>query len=151
MFQHGDPTSTIGYVTLGLFSNAVLRELFAIVDECGELPKKEAIQAAIDSLRDLERPGSVSVASERLCFRGYEAAVTLFDVLESGETQYTQTAELVDLLEKVKAGPKEPRVENAESAISFFRQLSRRASVNSQVPQQLIPAGVRQLARQATA
>lgn len=149
MLQHGDPRAGIGYVTLGLFSNAVLRELFAIVDSAGELRKSPAIQAAIDSLNDLEHPGSATGVSGRLRFRGYEAVVTLCDVLESSD--YHTPTEVANLLQSVLAPQQEDRLKQAEAGISFFRQLSRQASINSQVPQQDVPAGVRQLAREATA
>ena len=152
MLQHGDPRASIGYVTLGLFSSSVLRELFSIVDTQGQLVQSNAIRAAIDSLRDLENPGSAKGVSTRPRFRSYEAVVTLLDVLESSESSFQRPSEVVGLLEKLlSTSSDEERLQATETAILFFRQLCRRASANSQVPQQDVPAGVRQLARQAIA
>jgi hypothetical protein len=151
MLEQTDPRGSIGYVTLGLFSNALLRELFAIVDN--KEKSVATIQNAIDSLKDLDQPVASEVgASEDLAFRSYQAYATLFDVLDSHQTAFTRPGEVASLLEGVlKAASLGERQANARQAIVFFRNLAKRAAVNSQVPQDEIPAGVRQLARQTTA
>jgi hypothetical protein len=172
MLLVGDPTASIGYVTVGLFSSAVLRNLFAIEDaEAGNVQtdaidnfaaddsnlvhareagnvQTDAIDNAIKSLKALEDPSSkTGVPPHLLAFRTYEGASTLFEVLED-ETQLRRPSDVASLLENVLAPPPSPtRKALALSAIAFFRKLSRQASINSQMPEQGIPARVRELAR----
>ena len=152
MLQHGDPGASIPYVSLGLFSSALLRELFAILDSEGAgIPKKETIENAILSLGNVENPVTTeSLEYRHLAFRSYEAIITLFDVLESEQTQMTSPTEVASLLDGVLQEhlSVEERLKRTNEALEFFRTLAKQAAINSQVPQQDIPAGVRQLAKE---
>jgi len=147
-----DPRRTIDYVRVGLFAQAVLEELFAIVDNQGKLPKQmPSIQRAIESLKDVDNLGGVSGLD--LAFRTYEAEATLREVLRAYQSGSMQPKDLRELLQGSLSPNISPddRVVLVNKGVSFFTKLAQQAVVNTQFPHDDIPPGVRELARQVTA
>jgi len=149
MAIEADPRTAIGYVSVGLFSHAILRELFEVEDSNGEKTPEEAVFArAISSLNDYENPGSVKL--RRPAFRSYQAVVTLCQVLELRPKGVDSARKLSEELSRIIDGSTvaEDRLRSAQMAIGFFTELAKRAAINTQAPHEDIPAEVRQLAQQ---
>jgi len=148
MSIEADPNSIIGYVNLGLFAQAVLKELHEIEDNEGNLPPNvESLGVAMRSLAFLDTgrtvdPGGLS----NLVFNSYEEISTLFQALEKSSLGVSDLESLVGLLRKVSAPetPPRQRLSNAQDAARFFSGLSERAVADSRFPEEWMPTGVKE-------
>jgi len=138
---------SIGYVTLGLFTNALLVELLEARRNPQVPPtRNRMIAIASDSLQAVKSPEEVESSRWRdLVFQNYQEARTLHTVL------LKQSVDDVDLLREtldriIKADTtSDTRVASADSAIEFFGELARMAVINAECPEEQVPPGVRQL------
>ena len=143
-----DPRASMGYVTVGLFSHALLRELFSIEEAKGELgPVSKNIRCAIASLEDISNPREED-AGNTLVFRTYESVAALYQTFDSKPSQLENPNQVKELLDKIlnPATERAERLAVTPKAITFFRALAQQAAINTQYPQDEIPAGVRKLA-----
>ena len=143
-----DPRASMGYVTVGLFSHALLRELFSIAEaEGASVPASKNILCAIASLEDIGNPGAED-AGDVLVFQTYESVSVLyqtFDLKLGGLEHPDQVKALLDQILDLQTEPAK-KLEATLQAIAFFRALAQQAAINTQYPQDEIPAGVRELA-----
>jgi len=138
---------SIGYVTLGLFTNALLDELFEAKRKPETPPaRKRMIAIAADSLQAIKSPEKVEPSRWRdLVFQNYQEARTLHRALVV--LKGNDVDQLRNTLENIVGTDttKESRVESADRAIEFFGELARMAVINAESPEEQVPPGVRQL------
>lgn len=139
---------SIGYVTLGLFSHALLDELLEARREPEAPPvRKEMVNRAIDSLRAISSPERVEPSRWRnLAFQNYQEIRTLFATLEEQEGK-TNIEELAAMLEGIvsEATEKDNRLEDIQKTMDFFRSLARTAVMNAESPEEQVPPSIRKL------
>ena len=141
---------SIGYVTLGLFSHALLDELLEAKSNLSIAPKrKEMIELARDSLLAVDSPEKIPDRSRfaDLVFQNYQEITTLRSVLnprgifkDSAQVEESLNIILRDKTDRGKRG------RHIEKAIGFFRELAKNAIINAETPEERIPPGVRQVA-----
>ena len=150
MLGKHDIKDSIGYVTLGLFANALIDELLqAASDPESPLTQKPMITLAMDSIQAFEKPGSIKAPRfEELVFQDYQEATALRKTLRSSEATFNDVSTLRDSLDKIVDADvnKETRKENIHKAITFFCKLGREAIVDAECPEEQIPPGVIRLA-----
>ncbi len=139
---------SIGYVTLGLFSHALLNELLEAKRKPGTPPaKRKMITIATESLKAIRSPKEVDTSLWRdLVFQNYQEARTLFSAIDA-HRGIGSAAELENLLgEIVRAETTEAkRLSDIDRTIRFFGQLARMAIINAECPEERVPPGVRKL------
>ena len=143
-----DPRASMEYVTVGLFSHALLRELFNIEEAKGKaVPTSKNIRCAIASLEDISNPREED-AGNALVFRTYESVAALYQTFDSKPGELADPNQVKALLDQILDPQTAPARKLADTlkAIEFFRALAQRAAINTQYPQDEIPAGVRALA-----
>jgi len=150
MLGKHDIKDSIGYVTLGLFSNALIDELLESAIHPESPPsKKDMIGLAIDSIDKFENPDSETESLfEDLVFQDYQEATALRKTLESEDTIFDNIAALRDSLGKIvkNNSNEQARKDNIHKAITFFCKLGRKAIVDAESPEEQIPPGVIRLA-----
>lgn len=155
MLGHRHIRDSIGYVTIGLFSSALLSELSEAKKNPDGVPKEsELVQTLINSLEEYKNHGSIS--RERyphLMFHRHQEFETLKDVL--GLPAYCSCLDDVclkkmnkvsDIFKKIinpQTAPKE-RYKSIEKAIKFSFKLGKRAIYNAEfaLPDNYVPLGV---------
>jgi len=137
---------SIGYVTLGLFTSALLDELFEAKKQPETPPaRKRMIAIAADSLEAVKSPEKVEASRWRdLVFQDYQEARTLYTALKE------QSVDVDDLRNALQAivnheTPRDSRARSADEAIAFFSRLAGMAVINAESPEEQVPPGVRQL------
>jgi len=139
---------SIGYVTLGLFSHALLAELSEARSTPDTSPRrKRAMTLAIESLGAIEKPDDYEPAQrKKLVFQNYQEVTTLRKML-SRERRVETLNELRSILDAVVQAhtEKSERVASIDRAISFFSELARKAVINAEYSEERVPPSVRQL------
>jgi len=139
---------SIGYVTLGLFTHALLDELLEAKSKPESAPiRKKMITLAVESLSEIESTEeSKSLPTSDLVFQNYQEVTTLREVL-SKQQELKTSSQLRKLLNAVIQSDidKEERAENIDKGIGFFAELARRAIIKAECPEERVPPGVRQL------
>jgi hypothetical protein len=139
---------SIGYVTLGLFSHALLDELLeARRKPSGPPTKRKMITIATYSLKAIRCPTDVDRSQWRdLVFQNYQEARTLLDAL-GAHTGVSSADELENTLDDIvqEETTEDKRLSDIDKAIGFFGELGRMAVVNTECPEERVPPGVRQL------
>lgn len=140
---------SIGYVTLGLFSNALLNELQEAANNPGCVPEhREMIDLAIDSFHEIKFPKSISRPRfADLVFQKHQEANALRKTLSSSKTK-TNLREMNKVLDTIVKDEvtADRRSKSIEKAVDFFRELARTAIIKAECPEERIPPGVAQLA-----
>ncbi len=138
---------SIGYVTLGLFSHALLDELLEAKRKPESPPEhKEMIKLAIDSLKAIESPEDIEQSRlENLVFQNYQEVTTLRKMFPT--RQIKDSKSLRELLNTIveKDNNKRKRLKSIDKGITFFAELAQKAVINAEYPEERVPAGVRQL------
>lgn len=140
---------SIGYVTLGLFSNALLNELQEAANNPKYIPEhRKMIILAIDSFHEIQSPKSIGRPRfAELVFQKHQEAKALKKTLSSlkTKTNLDEMAEVLDTIVKegIAAGR---RSECISKAVDFFRELARTSIIKAECPEERIPPGVAQLA-----
>lgn len=138
---------SVGFVTLGLFSNALLNELFEAQREPGSAPKcAEMINLAIDSLESVNCGDLPADGVSELVFQDYQEVSTLRATLS--QAAISDVDSLSGVLKKIISPEiEEPaRRENIECSIHFFIELAKSAIINAEYSVEDVPLGVRHLA-----
>jgi hypothetical protein len=139
---------SVGYVTLGLFSHALLDELLEAKRKPETPPaRKQMVIIAIESLKAIESPGAVEPSRWKdLVFQDYQEARTLRKALnvQTGMENVDQIRETLDEIIGPNT-PKKKRMQNTDKAIKFFGELARIAIINAECPEESVPRGVREL------
>lgn len=139
---------SIGYVTLGLFSHALLDELLEAKRKPGDPPaKRKMITIATESLKAIRSPRDVDASLWRdLVFQNYQEARTLFSVIDA-HRGVDKPAELENMLVEILRveTTATKRLHDVDKAIAFFGELARMAVINAECPEERVPPGVRQL------
>jgi len=146
MLGKHDIKDSIGYVTLGLFANALIDELL----EAGshpELPpeRKPMIKLAVDSVEAFEKVDPANRQGfEELVFQDYQEARALRKMLRSREATFDSASALRDSLKKIVEAEvsKEEREENIRMVITFFCKLGQEAIIDAERSEEQIPPGV---------
>jgi len=147
---------SIGYVTLGLFTHALLNELLEAKGKPAYAPTRtEMITLAIDSLKAIESPAQFEPSRKtELVFQNYQEVTTLrkmFDTQKILEGQDTVKSlrSLQGVLNKIISTDIEAieRLGYLSKAIEFFSNLARKAVINAEYPEEKVPPGVRLLVR----
>ncbi|MBN2594343.1 MAG: hypothetical protein JXA81_12615 [Sedimentisphaerales bacterium] len=146
MLGKHDIKDSIGYVTLGLFANALIDELL----EAGSHPEsppenKPMIELAVDSIDAFENADSVSRPGfEELVFQDYQEARALRKMFRSRGATFDSASSLRDSLKKIVEAnvSKETRKDNIHMAIIFFCKLGREAIIDAECSEEQIPPGV---------
>jgi hypothetical protein len=140
---------SIGYVTLGLFSNALLDELSEARRRPDARPvRREMIDLAIRSLDEYESSKtSPDVDTSDLVFQDLQEVATLHKTLEE-QGDVTSVARLIEVLGGVIRSnvSKKQRVRYLDSTIAFFKNLAHTAVMDAESSEEPVPPGVRQLA-----
>jgi len=149
MLGKRDIRDSIGYVTLGLFSNALIDELLES-EQTPDTPlqHRPMLELAIDSIKEVECPGTIKRPRlEELVFQDYQEASTLRKTLGLPSTPQRDISDLLESLESlINVKETKNRKKNILKVIDFFCQLGRAAIVNSERPEEQVPPGVAQLA-----
>ncbi len=139
---------SIGYVTLGLFSHALLEELSEAKSTPDASPRrKKAMTLAIDSLGAIEKPDDYAPAQrKKLVFQNYQEVMTLRKML-SRERRVETLNELRSILSIIVRPDtkKSERVAGIDKATGFFSDLARKAVISAEYSEERVPASVRQL------
>ena len=139
---------SIGYVTLGLFTHALLDELLEAKSKPDSVPRRQKmITLAIESLSEIESTDeSSALPTADLVFQNYQEVTTLREVL-SKQQELNTSSKLRSVLNAVIQSDieKEKRAENIDKGIVFFAELARRAIIKAECPEERVPPGVRQL------
>jgi hypothetical protein len=146
MLGKHDIKDSIGYVTLGLFANALIDELL----EAGSHPespppKKPMIELAVNSIDAFENSDSVNRPDfEELIFQDYQEASALRKTLRSKEADFENASALRDSLKEIikENVGKETRKDNIHRVIIFFCKLGREAIIDAECSEEQIPPGV---------
>jgi hypothetical protein len=138
---------SIGYVTLGLFSNALLNELQEAANNPGCVPEhREMIDLAIDSFHEIQSPKSISRPRfADLVFQKHQEANALRKTLHSSRTTPRKVTDMLGTIVKDKVSV-DKRSESIKKAVGFFRELARTAIIKAECPEERIPPGVAQFA-----
>jgi len=140
---------SIGYVTLGLFSNALLDELSEARRRPDAPPvRREMIDLAIRSLDEYQSSTTPSgVDTSDLVFQDLQEVATLRKTLED-QANVATVERLIEVLDGViKSGvSKRQRIRHLDSTIAFFKSLARTAVMDAESSEERVPPGVRQLA-----
>ena len=138
---------SIGYVTLGLFSNALLNELQEAANNLGCVPEhREMIDLAIDSFHEIQSPKSISRPHfADLFFQKHQEASALRKTLRSSRTTPRKVTDMLDTIVRDEVSA-DKRSKSIEKAVGFFRELARTAIIKAECPEERIPPGVAQLA-----
>ncbi len=138
---------SIGYVTLGLFSNALLKELQEAANNPGCVPEhREMIDLAIDSFHEIQSPKSITRPRfADLVFQKHQEANALRKTLSSSKTNPREMNKVLDTIVKEEV-TSDRRSKGIEKAVDFFRELARTAIIKAECPEERIPPGVAQLA-----
>jgi hypothetical protein len=126
--------NNVGYVTIGLFANTLLDELFQAASDPGVAPKqKSMINLAIASLKEFETSGSVDRSEfKMLIFRNYQEACALRETLTSSNTEVSNLLKaLENIIVEVDI---DTRRKNLSQAINFFYKLGRSAIIDAERP-----------------
>jgi hypothetical protein len=139
---------SIGYVTLGLFTHALLDELLEAKKK-PEIPpdKQKMITIATQSLKAIKSPAEVDPSHWRnLVFQNYQEAKTLQEtfVANAGIENPDELEEILDIITQTNTNQNN-RLLNIEKAMSFFEKLAQMAIINAECPEERVPPGVRQL------
>jgi hypothetical protein len=139
---------SIGYVTLGLFTHALLEELLEARKRPEVRPDRhKMITIASQSLKAIRSPAEVDSSHWRdLVFQNYQESRTLHAVLGpyAGIDDLDELERLLDGI--LEAGTKKnKRLRDIEKAMRFFEELARIAVINAERPEERVPSGVRQL------
>ena len=139
---------SIGYVTLGLFTHALLDELLEAKKK-PEIPpdKQKMITIATQSLKAIKSPAEVDPSHWRnLVFQNYQEAKTLQEtfVANAGIENPDELEEILDIITQTNTNQSN-RLLNIEKAMSFFEKLAQMAIINAECPEERVPPGVRQL------
>lgn len=117
---------SIGYVTLGLFSNALLNELQEAANDPGCIPEhREMIDLAIDSFHEIQSPKSIGRPRfADLFFQKHQEANALRKTLSSSKTKTNlrEMTKVLDTIVKDKVAA-DRRAKSIEKAVEFFREL----------------------------
>jgi len=148
-----NPLSGIGYVNLALFSQALLRELFRIQDNSGQLPEgHDMLDNARATLDYLTGQGDTQNEDEELprssCpLRRYESLATFYEVFEESPGEVKSFGSIAEILRDVlnEQSQKTERLEKVEKAIIFLRKVSERAIEKMRYPEDAMPKGVHEL------
>jgi len=150
MLGKHDIKDSIGYVTLGLFANALLDELLEAASNPESSPKKKSmIELAMDSIQAFQDPGSIERPRfEELVFQDYQEAKALRKTLRSPQATFNNVSNLFDSLMNIINDDvsSEKRKINIHKSITFFCKLGREAIIDAECPEEQIPAGVIRLA-----
>lgn len=133
--------SSVGFVNVGLFCQAVVNELFAIEDSKGRLPPHPAsLKVAVESLKFIE--GEQVADPSSVAFKSYEALVIL-----SGTGSTQSVGDVKELLACIvdDTTPAPTRLTKTEQAIDIFTKFSSRALMNVRSPEDRMPEGVSKL------
>lgn len=139
---------SIGYVTLGLFSHALLDELSEVKRRPEAPPtRRRMIDIATESLNAITSPDRVDRSHwKNLVFQNYQEARTLRGALgaqeQMGDIDGLRTT-LIHITNS--AATTEERIENTDKAMRFFADLARMATTNAERPEERVPPGVRRL------
>jgi hypothetical protein len=140
---------SIGYVTLGLFSNALLNELQEAANNPSCVPKnRDMIDLAIDSLTETLSPKSISRPRfAELVFQRHQEANALRKTMKSPKTN-TNLNKMTKVLNKIVKDnvTANERSKSIKEAVDFFRELARTSITQAECPEERIPPGVAQLA-----
>ena len=146
MLGKHDIKESIGYVTLGLFANALIDELLEAGSHPESPPKeKPMIKLAVDSIEAFEKADVGNRQGfEELVFQDYQEARALRKTLRSREATFDSASSLRDSLKKIVEAEisKEERKENIRMAITFFCKLGREAIIDAECSEEQIPPGV---------
>lgn len=139
---------SIGYVTLGLFSHALVDELFEARRKPESPPaRRKMITIAAYSLKAIRSPADVDQSQWRdLVFQNYQEARTLLDAF-GARAGVDSAKELESTLDDIvrEETIQSKRLNDIDKAIKFFTELERMAVVNTECPEERVPPGVRQL------
>lgn len=139
---------SIGYVTLGLFTHALLDELLEAKSRPENPPHRcDMINLAIESITSIEKPEeSISSNTADLVFQNYQEITTLNEAL-SVHREPSDLRELQEVLNNIVEShvDSQKRGENIKKGIDFFAEVARRAIINAECPEEQVPPGVRQL------
>jgi hypothetical protein len=140
---------SIGYVTLGLFSHALLDELSEARRRPDARPvRREMIDLAIRSLAEYRLSATSSgVDTSDLVFQDLQEVATLRKTLEE-QANVATVERLIEVLDGViRSGvSKKQRVRYLDNTITFFKSLARTAVMDAESSEERVPPGVRQLA-----
>lgn len=138
---------SVGYVTLGLFSNALLNELFEAKQETSIAPVRiEMITLAIESLENVSCENLPAGLASKLVFQDYQEVSTLRTTLSS--SAINNVSGLSGILKTIiNSEIDEPiRRTNIDNSILFFSTLAHSAIINAERTTEDAPLGVRHLA-----
>lgn len=140
---------SIGYVTLGLFSHAVLKELLEAESNPSTAPeRRNMINLSIDSLLALDSPDEIKLPRlADLVFQDYQEITTLQNVFKT-HRKFKRSTDLKEALENIVRDDSNEtqRTECIRNVISFFKELALKAIINAETPEERVPPGVRQVA-----
>jgi hypothetical protein len=138
---------SIGYVTLGLFSNALLNEIQEAANNPECVPEhREMIDLAIDSFHEMQSPKLISRPRfADLVFQKHQEANALRKTLRSSNTNIYKMTKVLNTVVKDNVTANE-RSKSIKEAVDFFRELARTAIIKAECPEERIPPGVAQLA-----
>ena len=138
---------SIGYVTLGLFSNALLNELQEAANNPGCVPEdREMLDLVIDSFHEIQSPKSISHPRfADLVFQKHQEASALRKTLRSSRTTPRKVTDMLDTIVRDEVSA-DKRSKSISKAIGFFSDLARTAIIKAECPEERIPPGVTQLA-----
>ncbi|GEM_PF-1941337 len=141
---------SIGYVTLGLFSHALLDELLEAKSKPDIVPeRKKMIELARESLLAVDSPEKITKRSRfaDLVFQNYQEITTLRSVLNpQGIFKSSEEAEEALNIILGDKTDREKRGQHIEKTIGFFRELAKKSIINAETPEERVPPGVRQVA-----
>ena len=139
---------SVGYVTLGLFSHALLDELSEARNTPDVSPKRQrAMRLAIDSLEAIENPnGHEPCELKKLIFQNYQEVTTLRKMFsdERGVATFNDLRAILSMVVDSDTEESE-RMTSIDTAIGFFSGLARKAVINAEYSEERVPASVRQL------
>lgn len=134
---------SMGYVTLGLFTNALLDELLEIRRHIDDAPERtKIIKLAIKSLEAVDSPQSVDPKLlPDLVFQDYQEVSTLRKILSSSSMSSSDLVRnLIDICDTIDSNK---RGKDVLAAIGFFSELSHKSIVNAERTEERIPPGVK--------
>ena len=138
---------SVGFVTLGLFSNALLNELLDAQQKLSIPPERsEMIDLAIESLESVGCAQIPVKVVSTLVFQDYQEISTLRKTFS--QTEINDVSGLSEVLKKIidpEIDEKTRRI-NIDSSIHFFSTLARSAIMNAEYSVEDVPLGVRHLA-----
>jgi len=135
----------MGYVTLGLFTSALLDELLKIKKNPGATPEHtQVIKLTIDSLNAIKSPKAVDKQSlPDLVFQDYQEVSTLRKTLSSFSKSID---DIVKTLNDICiTSDSEKRSKDVYDAILFFMELAHRSIINAECTEERVPPGVKLL------